>query len=162
MMGAIPVELGLDVRRTTVEDRDAIAAMYADFEPKAASLGLPPRGDPRPWLERLGAYPNFVLIAGGRVIGHAVLCPDGESAEVAVFVHQDYRGRGLGRLLLQELVNEARRLGLRRVWGITELDNVPMLRLAASLGFAPGDEPGEFRLHLEAKPQISPAKLFAA
>jgi L-amino acid N-acyltransferase YncA len=63
-------------------------------------------------------------------------------------VHQDYRGCGLGKLLLSELVSEARRQGLHRVWGTSELDNVPMLRLARSLGFLPGADPQEFCLQL--------------
>lgn len=140
--------VSFDVRRATPADRGALVAMYDSFEPKGASLGLPPRKEPQGWLARLAAYPNFVVLAEGRVIGHAVLCPEGDTAEVAVFVHQDYRGRGLGNGLLSTMVNEARRLGLRRVWGITEYDNAPMLRLAYSLGFVPGQDPREFYLDL--------------
>lgn len=33
---------------------------------------------------------NFVALAEARAVGHAVLCPEGNTAEVAVFVHQDY------------------------------------------------------------------------
>jgi acetyltransferase len=68
--------------------------------------------------------------------------------EVAVFVHQDFRSCGLGRQLLEALIREARRMGLRRVWGMTELDNVPMLRLARSLGFVTAEDPREFFLEL--------------
>jgi acetyltransferase len=82
------------------------------------------------------------------VIGHAALCDDGESGEVAVFVHQNYRGKKLGKRLLSELIQEANRKGLKRIWGMTELDNVPMLRLAYSLGFMRGEDPREFFLHL--------------
>jgi phosphinothricin acetyltransferase len=77
-----------------------------------------------------------------------VICPEGESAEVAVFVHQDHRGRGLGKVLLNALVEEARRLGLRHVWGTTNWENVPMLRLAHSLGFVTGADPEVFTLDL--------------
>lgn len=137
------------VRRALPEDRAALIAMYADFEPKAAASGLPPRSNPEFWLDQLVGYPNFVVEAGGLLIGHAVLCPQGDSAEVAVFVHQSARNRGLGKVLLGELVKEARRLGLRRVWGFTDMDNVPMLRLARSLGFMQGEDPGEFCLFLD-------------
>jgi L-amino acid N-acyltransferase YncA len=138
-----------ELRRMTPADRPSLVAMYNDFEPKAAAAGLPPRSHPEFWLDQLAGYPNFVVEAGGILIGHAVLCPQHESAEVAVFVHQSARNRGLGKVLLSELVKEARRLGLRRIWGFTEADNVPMLRLARSLGFMQGEEPGEFCLFLD-------------
>ena len=147
----------LDLRRATPVDRDALIAMYLSFEPKGASFGLPPRKEPEHWLDGLRACPNFIMTAAGRIAGHAVLCGEGESAEVAVFVHQDFRGRGLGKQLLRALVEEAQRLNLRRVWGMSELDNVPMLRLARSLGFVSAEDPREFHLELPVKANATPA-----
>ena len=140
------VALEIEVRRAQPEDRAALEAMYAEFEPKAEALGLPPlrAEDTVRWLDGLATFPNFAAWEGERVVGHGAVCADGESAEVAVFVHQDYRGRGIGRHLLNELIAEAQRLGLKRVWGIAAPDNVPMLRLAYSCGFIPGEEMGEF------------------
>ncbi|MBI3670951.1 MAG: GNAT family N-acetyltransferase [Acidobacteria bacterium] len=97
----------------------------------------------------MAAFPNFIAVVEGRVIGHAVLCPEGDSAEVAIFVHQDSRRHGLGKPLLNKLKNEGQRLGLRRLWGITEPNNVAMLRLAVSLGFVLSAEPGEFYIKFE-------------
>ncbi len=140
--------LAFEERRATPADRNALLDMYSGFEPKGAAMGLPPRKDTAKWLDELVNYPNFIAIVRGRLVGHSVLCTGGESAEIAVFVHQDYRGRGLGRALLKAMIEEARRLGVRRVWGIAEFDNIPMLRLAYSLGFVPGDDPREFSLDL--------------
>ena len=136
------------LRLATPDDRGALIAMYLSFEPKGACLGLPPRKEPQFWLENLSTFPNFVVVAGERIIAHAALCSDAESCEVAVFVHQDFRGKKLGKRLLVELIAEARRKGLKKIWGMTELDNVPMLRLARSLGFSPGADPREFFLTL--------------
>ncbi len=141
----------IEVRRATPADREALVAMYLSFEPKGASLGLPPRKEPQGWLDGLATRPNFVICVDGRIVGHGVICPEDSSGEVAVFIHQDYRGRGLGKRLLGQLISEARRVGLRRVWGITEYDNVPMLRLAYSLGFVRGSDPREFYLDLDEK-----------
>lgn len=138
----------LMLRLATHDDRGALIAMYLCFEPKGACLGLPPRKEPQFWLENLSVFPNFVVVAGDRIVAHAALCDNGESGEVAVFVHQDYRGKKLGKRLLAALVEEARRKGLKKIWGTTELDNVPMLRLAHSLGFSPGRDPREFSLSL--------------
>lgn len=137
-----------ELRRATAGDRDAIAAMYRSFEPKGAALGLPPRKDPEAWLDQLAEYRNFVVFLDGQLAGHAVLCPHDLTGEVGVFVHQDYRSRGLGKLLLGELISEARRLGLESIWGIAETDNLHMLRLAFRLGFLPGEHAGEFYLDL--------------
>ncbi len=136
------------LRRATPEDREALLAMYQSFEPKAAAMGLPPRKDLEKWIDSLAGYVNFVLLVEGRLVGHGALCTERGSGEVAVFIHQDCRGRGLGKPLLGEMIHEAHRLGLRKIWGIADLDNIPMLRLAHSLGFVRGEEPGEFHIDL--------------
>ena len=138
------------VERACAANHAELLALYRGFEPKAEALGLPPlrEEDTRAWLASIAAFPNFVARSGDRLIGHAVVCPERDTGEVAVFVHQDFRGQGAGRMLLSELVAEASRLGLRRIWGIAAADNVPMLRLAHSCGFLPGEELGEFYLLL--------------
>lgn len=139
----------VEARPATEEDRAALLAFYEEFEPRPASLGLPPRTRVEGWLEGLAGSPNFVAEREGRLVGHAVLCPEGERGEVAVFVHQGYRNQGIGRQLLTALVEEGRRRKLRRLWGVTELDNLPMLRLAHSLGFVAGTDLATFHLDLE-------------
>jgi RimJ/RimL family protein N-acetyltransferase len=149
-LGTPRVGASVELRRASLHDRAALRAMYLTFEPKGAALGLPPIKDEAltRWLDTIADSPNFLLWVGDRVAGHAVICPDGHTAEVAIFVHQDFRGHGFGRLLLNALIAEARRRGLHRVWGIAEADNLPMLRLARSCGFRQGSEPGEFLLDL--------------
>lgn len=139
------------IRRASPEDWTALVAMYTSFEPKGAFSSLPPRGDPRPWLESLKGCANFLIEIEDRVVAHGALCPQGDSAEAAVFVHQDYRGCGLGTPLLYGLVAEARRMGLHRIWGRTELSNLAMVRLALSLGFVGCGEPEDFCLDLPAR-----------
>ncbi len=139
----------IEVRRATPADRETLLAFYESFEPRPASLGLPPAHNLEAWLDRLAPQPNFLVLIEGRVAGHAALYRQNGKGEVAVFIHQDFRGQGLGRKLLLEIIEEARRRGLHRIWGVTEGDNFPMLRLAYSLGFVRGDSPYEFYLDLE-------------
>lgn len=55
-------------------------------------------------------------------------------AEFAIVLSDDWQGRGLGRVLLQCLVDEARAGGLSHLVGSTLSENQGMLRLAKSLG----------------------------
>jgi GNAT superfamily N-acetyltransferase len=134
---------------STAANRPGLVEMYLSFDPKGLALGLPPRKDPARWLESLSAFPNFVVKVNGRIVGHGVLCIEGDSGETAVFVHQDWRGHGIGKVLLKELIAEGRRQHLRRVWGMAAPDNFVMLRLADSLGFVAGSDPGVFHLDLK-------------
>jgi acetyltransferase len=64
-----------------------------------------------------------------------VLTPEGDAAEFAITVADQWQGGGVGKLLLGRLVEIARERGLRRLWGETLATNHPMIVLAASLGF---------------------------
>ncbi|MDE3136638.1 MAG: GNAT family N-acetyltransferase [Acidobacteriota bacterium] len=142
------------VRLAGPDDREALRGMYETFEPRPASLGLPPQAKIDEWLDRLAPAVNYLALVGEKLVGHAILCPENGTGEVAVFVHQDYRGQGIGRLLLSALVEEGQRLGLRRAWGMTELDNVPMLALAHAVGFVPDSDPGMFHMDLRTEPSV--------
>jgi GNAT superfamily N-acetyltransferase len=137
------------VESATSADRLGLVEMYLNFDPKGLALGLPPRKDPGRWLESLSVFPNFVVRVKSQIVAHAVLCVEGDSGETAVFVHQAWRGHGIGKLLLKELIAEGRRRHLRRVWGMAAPDNFVMLRLADSLGFVAGSDLGVFHLDLK-------------
>ena len=134
----------------TQQQRAKLEAYYNAFEPKGAALGLPPRTPEgvHEWIQSLDKYPSFLALDGEEIAGHALLCPETYTGEVAVFVKEGYRGQGIGKRLLQALIATALEMDLRRIWGITEPDNVPMLRLAHACGFMPGKEMGEFSLDL--------------
>ena len=86
---------------------------------------------------------EYALIAttrrGGpeRQIGVAryVKQPDSDMAEFAIVLSDDWQGRGLGHVLLSNLVAEAKRRGVRRLFGTTLSTNKAMLTLAQRLGF---------------------------
>jgi len=50
-------------------------------------------------------------------------------------VRTDHKGHGLGYRLMQEILDEARRKGLRAVEGFILRDNEAMLLMARELGF---------------------------
>jgi acetyltransferase len=69
--------------------------------------------------------------------------PDGSSCEFAIVVDDEWQKHGLGRYLMTQLIEIARSRGLAIMSGDILAANQGMLALAASLGFAIGDVPGE-------------------
>jgi acetyltransferase len=69
-------------------------------------------------------------------VGRLVEDPEGATAEFALMVRSDRQDHGLGRILLQALLDYAAARGLREVWGDVARENARMLDLARDLGFA--------------------------
>ena len=123
-------------------DSEKLGEMYCQFEPKGEFQGLPPRtaSQIREWLSQLceqGFY-QFVVEVEGRIVGHGVLCPSQRKteAELAIFVHQGYRGHGLGKKLLLGTLNfGCKKLELERVWIFVMGSNSVALRLFEDVGF---------------------------
>ncbi|MFW5954534.1 MAG: GNAT family N-acetyltransferase [Guyparkeria sp.] len=61
--------------------------------------------------------------------------PDGETAEFALVVDDDWQARGLGTALLRILVEYARQRGVRELFGDVLQHNTVMRELGARLGF---------------------------
>lgn len=76
--------------------------------------------------------------AGNAIIGvtRAYSDPDNTDAEFSVLVRSDLKKMGLGRLLLEKMVDYARGHGLKRLTAITMPSNHGMISLAKRLGFA--------------------------
>jgi len=68
---------------------------------------------------------------------------DGMDGEIAVLIRSRLKGRGLGSLLVQTLIDYARAIGLRSIYGRVLADNRTMLKMCANLGFEIGRERGE-------------------
>lgn len=83
-------------------------------------------------------------------VARAVADPDNDSAEFAVVVRSDVKGRGLGALLVAKLVAYCRARGTRQLTGETLPENLRMLALARRLGFtvAPAARQGTVALRL--------------
>lgn len=71
---------------------------------------------------------------------------DPAQREFALAVADDWQGQGLGRRLLRELARHAAERGVRQLAGDVQRDNLPMLQLAQSEGFAPRSHPDDARL----------------
>ncbi|MCW3837662.1 GNAT family N-acetyltransferase [Sphingomonas canadensis] len=77
--------------------------------------------------------------ANGELIASALLASDAamDTAEIAISIRSDYRGRGVGWALLDFLGREAQRRGLRRVIAIEARENHAAIELEREKGFTP-------------------------
>jgi acetyltransferase len=77
------------------------------------------------------------------------------SGEFAVLVRSDFKGRGLGWLLMQMLIEYAASEGIGELHGEVLTDNTTMLQMCAELGFETtggSSEPGVRTVRLRVKP----------
>ena len=66
---------------------------------------------------------------------------DRRDGEFAVIVRSAFKGHGLGRMLMQRMIDYARMIGLERVHGQVLAENTRMLHMSAELGFQIDDDP---------------------
>ena len=113
---------GIHIRTASVDDAAAIAEIYNQgIEERVATFETERRSadDQRAWLKAIaGRYPSVVAQIDGEIIGWAGAGPYRERecyrgiGEFSMYVRRDWRGRGVGDLLVAALISEAERLGL--------------------------------------------------
>ncbi|MFY7856910.1 MAG: GNAT family N-acetyltransferase, partial [Rubrivivax sp.] len=67
----------------------------------------------------------------------AVTDPDNHDAEFGILVRSDLKGKGLGRLLMNAMIDHLKRRGTKRLVATVLHENSEMLALGRALGFAP-------------------------
>jgi L-amino acid N-acyltransferase YncA len=149
----IPVEYFFDSRRhehvcrfAADKDIPAILRMYRAYTPKMGILGLPP-ADPdllTRWVKRFfsGETKNIVVMdPDGSVIGHAAVIPeDSESCEYFMALLPTEQHAGVGRLLMEAVIETVRYMGRRRLWIVVDRRNIPAVRMHKKRGFVPQGE----------------------
>ena len=94
---------------------------------------------PGPYVPPRGGI--WISVAGGDVVGCVALqpLPAGVGEVKRMFVDPSWRGRGVGRALLERLIEAARQRGHRELRLGTLPDMLPAQQLYGSLGFVPID-----------------------
>lgn len=127
------------VRDLATHDRSALLAMYESFEPKRAAQGLPPAHPAQieRWLDTvLSGGTHMLVVIDGEILGHGMLLPFQEdAAELATFLHQSIRDRGIGTTLNRQLLAAGREHGIRRAWLSVEPSNRRAIRAYEKVGF---------------------------
>jgi phosphinothricin acetyltransferase len=76
---------------------------------------------------RVVAWVSFQAFYGRAAYDH--------TAEISIYIAPEYRGKGLGRILLAEALGLTLQLGIKTVVGFVFSHNQPSLRLFGALGF---------------------------
>ena len=136
---------GLAVRLARIEDAEAVRVIYnLEVTTTTVTFDLVPRSldDQRAWLAaHAGAHPAMVAVVGDEVVGFGSLSPYRDrpayatTVEDSVYVHRDWRGKGVGRRLLEELVRLAGDHGFHTVVARIVGDHEASIGLHRACGF---------------------------
>lgn len=137
------MEPEIAIRRMVPEDWESVRSIYleglatgdASFESEAPSR--------EKWDERHLSVPRLVAVSlsEGGVVGWAALAPVsaravyGGVAEVSVYVADNFRGKGIGKALLKQLVAQSEQKGLWTLQASVFPENIASLALHKICGF---------------------------
>ncbi|KHT47439.1 bifunctional acetate--CoA ligase family protein/GNAT family N-acetyltransferase [Vibrio sinaloensis] len=68
-------------------------------------------------------------------VSRALINPDNTDAEFAILIRSDLKGVGLGKILMQKIIDYCRHKGTKQISGMTMPTNRGMLMLAQKMGF---------------------------
>ena len=142
-MEAIQTSGGLRVRPARRDDAAAVAAIYNQgIKDRIATFETEPRAVEQvlPWFDDAHA---FVVVEDetGEVVGYAVAHPYSDRCcyqgigEFSVYIRRDQRGRGVGRVAMEALVDAARQAKLWKLMSRVFPENRASLNLMAWSGF---------------------------
>ncbi len=126
-----------DLERITDIYNQAVLSTTATFDTRPRSIQE--QGE---WLARHGGpHPVLVALDDSRVAGWASLSPYSEreayarTVEISLYVAEELRRRGAGRLLAERIIGRARAIGHHAILARITADNLVSVRLHESLGF---------------------------
>jgi phosphinothricin acetyltransferase len=137
--------MSLVIRKAQLKDLRAITDIYneailttdATFDTGQKSLA-----EQKAWFDDHGPRnPVLVAVVDGKVCGWASLskwstrCAYEDTVEISVYVGQEYRGCGIGKKLMQEVLAAGDKTGLHAVISRITSGNTVSIRLHEQLGF---------------------------
>jgi phosphinothricin acetyltransferase len=133
------------IRKAILKDAKKIADIYNQgIEERIATLETTTRTaeERRKWLkEKDFRHPVFVAVDNSEVVGWASLNVFNQReaykfvGDISVYVDKSMRGKGIGKLLLQTLEKEARKLKYHKLVIAGFPFNIPAISLYTKIGF---------------------------
>ncbi len=135
----------LHIRSAELKDIPAITEIYNDailnstatFDTEIKTIV-----DRTQWFNNHGErYPILSAEMDGNVIGWASLtkwsdrCAYEKTAEVSVYIHKDFRGKGIGKKLLEQLIFQGEKAGIHYMLARISQDNESSIHIHEIFGF---------------------------
>jgi phosphinothricin acetyltransferase len=145
---AINNNLRVLVRPSRDADVEAMLTIYRrnirrGIEDSVDDTGTPEPDDLRDRRKNLRSHrlPHLVATLGGEVVGYAYVVQFRKrpayrfAVKHSIYIHHDHQGRGVGRILLGELIDACAASGFRQMIGYIDADNAASLALHGKFGF---------------------------
>ena len=135
----------LTIRQATLPDLGAITEIYNEAILKtAATFDTETKTveEQKNWFAEHGPkYPMIVAEEDSRVVGWASLsmwsdrCAYSDTAEISFYVKEGHQGKGIGRKLLEAIIQEGQKTGIHTVMARITEGNEASIHLCESVGF---------------------------
>ena len=136
------------VRPSRDGDVEAMLAIYRHYIRRGIEEGVDDSGTPQPddlrdrrKNLRDRRFPHLVATLRGDVLGYAYVVLFRKrpayryTVKHSIYVHHAHLGRGVGRLLMAELIDACAAAGFRQMIGYVDADNAASLALHEKFGF---------------------------
>jgi L-amino acid N-acyltransferase YncA len=136
------------VRPSRDSDVEAMLTIYRRHIRRGIEESVDDSGTPEPedWRDRrknLRSHrlPHLVATCGGEVVGYAYVVLFRKrpayryTVKHSIYVHHEHLGRGVGRLLMRELIDTCAAAGFRQMIGYIDADNTASLAIHEKFGF---------------------------
>lgn len=136
------------VRPSRDGDVEAMLTIYRQhvrrgIEDSVDDSGTPEPEDLRDRRKNLRNHrlPHLAATWGGEVVGYAYVVLFRKrpayryTVKHSIYVHREHQGRGVGRLLMQELIDTCAATGFRQMIGYIDADNAASLVIHEKFGF---------------------------
>lgn len=137
----------LTIRQATLPDLGVITEIYNEAILKTvATFDTQPKTleEQKNWFASHGQkYPILVAEQDEVVMGWASLsmwsdrCAYSDTAEMSLYVKEEYQGKGIGRKLAEAIIQEGQKTGIHSVIARITEGNEVSIHLAESAGFKP-------------------------
>lgn len=122
----------VDIYNSTITSR----MVTADTEPVTVE-------DRLPWFNghNREKWPLWVVEVDSKIVGWVSLQAFygrpayDKTAEISIYFHENFRGKGIGKKLLEKVFNECPKFGIETILGFIFAHNEPSLRLFYKCGF---------------------------
>lgn len=133
------------IRKAKISDLNAITEIYNEaIRTTTATFDTEPKteDEQKVWFNSHGPrYPILVAESNGIIVGWASLskwsdrCAYSGAAEVSLYVKGEFRGKGIGRKLMEAIISEGKRVDFHTVIGRIAEGNDVSIHLAESVSF---------------------------